>query len=65
MYQIRGNIMFDWDFTKAEVKADLAAYFKAMLDNDLDKLISIEQKYDVYGLPPEMVTSTLSDYIGE
>lgn len=32
------------------------AYFKAMLANNTDACARIEQKYDLYGYPPELVS---------
>lgn len=34
-------------------------YNKAMIENNIDWLISIEKSYDLYGYPPEFVSAAL------
>lgn len=40
--------------------ADVAAYAQAMRRNDLHACTAIEQRYGLYGYPPEMVSTVLS-----
>ena len=35
---------------------DAVRYVRAMIDSDLDTLVRIEQKHDLYGYSPEIVT---------
>lgn len=38
---------------------NLERYIKAMITANLDVCAAIEQKYDLYGYPPEIVTAAL------
>lgn len=44
----------------SEVKCDRDGYYLAMTKGDYDTCISIEQKYDLYGYPPEAVSVALN-----
>jgi hypothetical protein len=45
---------------KEEVQADMDTYFKSMMNGNIDKCCSIEDKYDLYGYPPEIVSVGLN-----
>lgn len=38
------------------MKSDLERYFDAMRDGNIDACARIEQKHDLYGYPPELVS---------
>jgi len=53
-----------------EMEKDLETYFKAFVRVGesgvyLDRCIAIENKYYLFGLPPDMVTATLSQMIAD
>ena len=48
-----------------DIETDLKNYYKAMRDVHSNTCSAIEQKYDLYGYSPEMVTSALSKAIAE
>lgn len=39
---------------------DWDAYAKAMISGDVDTCVEIEQKYDLFGYPPEIVSVGLN-----
>lgn len=43
-----------------EAVADREAYSKAMIRNDLNTCVVIEQRYGLYGYPPELVSVGLN-----
>jgi hypothetical protein len=43
-----------------EAIADRDAYSKAMIRNDLNTCVDIEQRYGLYGYPPELVSVGLN-----
>jgi len=43
-----------------EAVADREAYSKAMIRNDLNTCVAIEQRYGLYGYPPELVSVGLN-----
>lgn len=45
--------------TRDEAREDAAAYAKALIANRTAQAIAIEQKYDVFGYPPQIVSIAL------
>ncbi|WP_158664375.1 hypothetical protein [Cupriavidus metallidurans] len=41
---------------KAKAPSDAERYTRAMIDSDLTTLVRIEQKHNLYGYPPEIVS---------
>jgi hypothetical protein len=39
-----------------DARADLVHYAKALVANRIEEAIAIEKKYDLHGLPPELVS---------
>lgn len=44
----------------SQAKKDRDAYFLAMIKGDSDKCHDIEERYELYGYPPEVVTIGLN-----
>lgn len=39
-----------------QARFDLVAYHRALITNRLQAAVAIEKKYELYGLPPELVS---------
>lgn len=39
-----------------QAKKDLARYCQGLMDNNVNLMVAIEQRYDLYGYPPSIVT---------
>lgn len=63
--------MDGWDFMIAgdeaevaeEIRADALAYVKHLVDGNEQACIRIEEKYGLFGLTPEMVSTTLAEMV--
>ena len=55
--------------TEEEAKQDLSDYFSCIRNSQsnyhLNKAIEIEQKYEMYGGTPEIVSAEISKYINQ
>ena len=59
MYQMKTQIQDDAQ-DLAQAKLDRDGYYLAMIKGDYATCASIEQKYGLYGYPPEVVSTALS-----
>ena len=47
-------------YTPEEIDADLKRYCDGMMDNGISICSAIEQRYNLYGYPPSVVTQVLA-----
>lgn len=47
-------------FTSSDARHDLAQYARAMRTGNHSKAVEIEERWDLYGYPPEIVSTVLA-----